>query len=76
MLYLIAFLAPPLALLLSGKPIQAIISGIFWVVSWFTFVFFGAGFVLWAILAIHAFMVVRDRAQRKMMEDIVHLDKK
>ncbi|TNE67094.1 MAG: YqaE/Pmp3 family membrane protein [Alphaproteobacteria bacterium] len=70
MLYLVAFFIPPLALLLAGKPFQCIISGIFWILSWFLFAFLGAGFLLWLILAVHAIMVVRDRNTRKMMEEI------
>ncbi|MCK0069338.1 MULTISPECIES: hypothetical protein [Kordiimonas] len=69
MLYLVALLLPPLAILLCGKPFQAVISGAFWIASIVLTLFFGAGFVLWLILAIHAIMVVRDRNTRKMMEE-------
>lgn len=70
MLYLIAIVIPPLALLLSGKPFQAIFSLAFWVLAWIFSLFLGAGFVMWLILATHAILVVRDRNTRKMMEDI------
>ena len=70
MLYLVAILIPPLALLLSGKPFQAIISLIFWIFAWVFSIFLGAGVVMWLILAAHAVFVVRDRNTRKMMEDI------
>ena len=69
MLYLLALLLPPLAILLCGKPFQSIISGVFWIASIVLTIFFGAGFILWLILAIHAIMVVRDRNTRKMMEE-------
>jgi len=69
MLYLLAFLIPPLALLLSGKPFQAVISAIAWILAW-VLAIFGAGFIMWLILAAHAVFVVRDRNTRKMMEDI------
>jgi len=70
MLYLIAILIPPLALLMSGKPFQAIISLIFWILAWVFSLFLGAGFIMWLILAAHALFVVRDRNTRKIMEDI------
>ncbi len=69
MLYLVDLLLPPLAVLLCGKPIQTLISGLFWVISIITTIFFGVGFLLWLILAVHALLVVRDRNTRKMMED-------
>jgi len=69
MLYLFAILIPPLGLLLCGKPFQAILSLVFWVLAWI-FAIFGAGFIMWLILAAHAVFVVRDHNTRKMMEDI------
>jgi uncharacterized membrane protein len=68
MLYLIALLLPPLALLLCGKPFQAILSAIIWVLAWI-FAIFGAGFIMWVILAVWAIMVVRDRNTRKLIEE-------
>ncbi len=68
MLYLIALLIPPLALLLCGKPFQAILSAVIWVIAWILAVF-GAGFIVWVILAVWAIMVVRDRNTRKLIED-------
>ncbi len=69
MLYLVALIIPPLALLLAGKPFQAILSAIIWILAWILAIF-GAGFIMWAILAVWAIMVVRDRNTRKMMEDM------
>jgi hypothetical protein len=69
MLYLIALLIPPLALLLCGKPFQAILSAILWIIAWLTAVIFGAGFIMWVILAVWAIMVVRDRNTRKFIEE-------
>jgi len=69
MLYLIALIIPPLALLLAGKPFQAILSAIIWILAW-VLAIFGAGFIMWLILAVWAIMVVRDRNTRRMMEDI------
>lgn len=70
MLYLIALLIPPLALLLCGKPFQAILSAIVWILAWFMTLFAGAGFIMWVILAVWAIMVVRDRNTRRMLEDM------
>ena len=69
MLYLFAILVPPLALLLCGKPFQAFLSGCFWALAWFLAIF-GAGTLIWLVLAAHAIFVVRDRNTRRMMEDI------
>ncbi|MBL4789578.1 MAG: hypothetical protein JKY60_11190 [Kordiimonadaceae bacterium] len=69
MLYLFAIIAPPLALLLCGKPIQAFLSGCFWALAFFLWIF-GAGTVIWLVLAAHALFVVRDRNTRRMLEDI------
>lgn len=68
MLYLIALLIPPLALLLCGKPFQAILSAVIWILAWI-FALFGAGFIMWVILAVWAIMVVRDRNTRKFIEE-------
>ncbi len=75
MLYLLAILIPPLALLLSGKPIQAILSFLLWVAAWFATFLFGAGFIMWLILAAHAVFVVRDRNLRKMIKDATNQQK-
>jgi len=69
MLYLVALLIPPLALLLCGKPIQAILSAVLWVIAWITSVIFGAGFIMWVILAIWSIMVVKDRNTKKLIEE-------
>ncbi len=69
MLYLVALLLPPLALLLSGKPFQAIISGVIWILSFF-FLLVGLGVFIWLFLAVWSILVVRDRNTRKMMEEV------
>lgn len=70
MLYLVALILPPLALLLCGKPVQAVISAIVWVLSWIFAIIGGLGFIMWVILAVHAIMVVRDRNTKKMLESM------
>ena len=69
MLYLVALIIPPLALLLCGKPFQAILSAVIWILAW-VLAIFGAGFIMWVILAIWAIMVVRDHNTRKFIEDV------
>lgn len=68
MLYLLALLIPPLALLLTGKPFQAIFSAVIWILAW-VLAIFGAGFVVWLVLAIWAIMVVRDHNTKKMFHE-------
>lgn len=68
MLYLVALLIPPLALLLCGKPIQAILSAIIWILAWI-FAIFGAGFIMWVILAVWAIMVVKDRNTKQLIDE-------
>lgn len=69
MLYLIAFFCSPLALLLAGKPFQALFNLILYVLSivcWITIILHSAGFLLWAIGTIHAIMSISDsRAARR-----------
>lgn len=65
MIYLVALILPPLALLLYGKVFQAIFNLLLYVLAWVTFfatLLFGgsAGFVLWLIAALHAIFVVND----------------
>lgn len=54
MMIIIAMLCPGLSFLLRGKIISAFFAFILQVVAVFTFVFFGAGFLLWGLLAFWA----------------------
>ncbi|WP_138379590.1 YqaE/Pmp3 family membrane protein [Luteithermobacter gelatinilyticus] len=56
MIYVLAFLIPPLALLFQGKIFQAIFNALIWGVGLF-FVLLG-GWILWAIAVGHAIFVV------------------
>lgn len=65
MIYLVALILPPLALLLYGKVFQAIFNLLIYVLSWVVFIFSlflggSPGFVLWLIAALHAILVVND----------------
>lgn len=54
MMIIIAILFPGLSFLLRGKIISAVFAILLQVVACLTFVFFGAGFLLWALIAFWA----------------------
>jgi len=54
-MYLLAIILPPIAVLLSGKPIQAVLNLILTLIFWFPGV-------------IHAILVVHDKKAEKRME--------
>ena len=65
MIYLVALVLPPLALLIYGKVFQAIFNLLIYVLAWVVFffsLFLGGspGFVLWLIAALHAILAVND----------------
>lgn len=62
MLYILAIFLPPLAVLLVGKPFQAIVN-------------FFLCFLVWIPAVIHAILVVRDHKADKRMERQVKLMK-
>jgi 4-hydroxybenzoate polyprenyltransferase len=66
MLYLIGLFCSPLALLLAGRPIQAMLNGLVWgasLVSLFIGLVFGIlpALLLWGIGVAHAFAVINSR---------------
>ena len=63
MMYLLAILLPPVAVLLSGKPIQALLNLIL------TIFFLDPG-------AIHAILVVKDHKDDKRMQMYINATKK
>lgn len=63
MMYLLAILLPPVAVLFSGKPIQALLNLVL------TLIF-------WVPGAIHAILVVKDKKDDKRMEKQVKLQAK
>lgn len=69
MLYFIAIFCSPLALLLAGKPFQAIANLILYILSiffWITIILHSVGFVLWALGLIHAIASIDNaRANRR-----------
>lgn len=72
MIYLVAIICPPLALLLKGKIFQAIFNGIFWLVSVVMFVIsFGALSLLWIVAVIWAIIVVKGANDDERTQQIV-----
>lgn len=63
MMYLLAIIVPPLAVLFSGKPVQAVIN-------------FFLCFLIWIPAVIHAILIVRDKKADQRMELQVKLMKK
>ncbi len=69
MIYLLAFFCSPLALLLTGKPVQALANLILYLLSivfWVTIIFHTVGFMLWALGVLHAVLAINNaRADRR-----------
>lgn len=62
---LIAILCPGLSFLLRGKIISAIIAILLQIVAVFTFLIFGAGVILWGILAVWSVLSYNDAKNKK-----------
>lgn len=67
MRYLLAFFAPPFAVLACRKPVQFVLNLIFWLVSIPLLFLLGFGIVGWAICTVHAMVVcVTSSADRRL----------
>jgi len=74
MIYLLAFFCSPLALLLTGKPFQALANLILYVLSialWITIIFHHAGFILWAIGVLHAVLSINHAREERRARRII-----
>ncbi|MBV8976300.1 MAG: hypothetical protein JO261_00960 [Alphaproteobacteria bacterium] len=74
MLYLIGFFCSPLALLLAGKPFQALANFVLYILSivcWITIIFHHAGFLLWGIGVLHAVLAISDAREDRRMRRII-----
>ncbi|HEV7266893.1 MAG TPA: hypothetical protein VGN83_18555 [Falsiroseomonas sp.] len=74
MSYLLAILVPPLALLMQGRPFQAIFNGLLWIGGLvFILLPFVAGQAAWLVAVIWAVAVTYNRKQeerdRRLLED-------
>lgn len=73
MIYLVALVLPPLALLLYGKIFQAIFNLLLYVLAWVVFIFSlflggSPGLVIWLIAAAHAILVVNNAKKDARLE--------
>jgi hypothetical protein len=80
MMYLLAFLVPPLAILLCGRPFQAVFNALLWLSGLVLIVLpFVPGLMTWALAIIWAVLVVRNRNQeardRRLVEGAVARDR-
>jgi hypothetical protein len=77
MIYFIAIFCSPLALLLIGKPFQAVLNLILYVLSivfWITIILHSVGFALWAVAFVHAVLSVNshkaDKRNRRLIDSL------
>lgn len=80
MMYLLALVLPPLALLLAGRPFQAVFNGLLWVLGLVLMILpFLAGLpflgvaVLWALVAVHNRK--QEARDRRLVDDAVQRDR-
>lgn len=71
MMVIIAILCPGLSFLLRGKIISAFFAIILQIVAVLTFVFFGAGFLLWGLLAFWAVYSYNNAQARKRNREMI-----
>ncbi|WP_374366973.1 hypothetical protein [Dongia sp.] len=76
MIYLVALIFPPLALLLYGKIFQAIFNLLLYILAWLVFIFSlflggSPGFVIWLIAAAHAVLVINNAKKDARIEALV-----
>lgn len=79
-MYFLAILVPPLAILLAGRPFQAMFNALLWLSGLVLLVLpFVPGLMTWAIAVIWAFLVVRSHRQeardRRLVEDALTRDR-
>ncbi len=80
MMYLLALVVPPLAVLLSGRPFQAVFNGILWVLGLLLLLLpFVPGLPILGIVVLWALLVVHNRKQaardRRLVDDAVRRDR-
>jgi hypothetical protein len=80
MLYLLAFLAPPVAILLAGRPFQAVFNALLWALGLVLLVLpFVPGLLTWGVAVLWAVVVVRNRQaaarDRRLVEDAIERDR-
>ncbi|MBV1795601.1 hypothetical protein [Siccirubricoccus sp. G192] len=80
MLYLLAFLAPPVAILLAGRPFQALFNALLWALGLVLLILpFVPGLLTWGLAVLWAVVVVRNRQaaarDRRLVEDAIERDR-
>jgi len=80
MRYLLAFLVPPLAILLSGRPFQAVFNALLWGLGLVLLVLpFVPGLLTWALAIVWAVLVVnarnREARDQRLVEQAVARDR-
>jgi len=74
MIYLAAIFISPLALLLIGKWVQAILNLILYVLSivlWVTIIFHIGGFICWALAVLHAILAINSQRAEKRHQEMM-----
>ena len=79
MMYLLAIVLPPLAVLLSGRPFQAVFNGLLWVLGLALLLLpFVPGLPILGIVVLWALLVVHNRKQsardRRLVDDALRRD--
>lgn len=79
-MYVLAFFVPPLAVLLSGRPFQAVFNGLLWLLGLvLTVLPFLVGLplvgvaVLWAVLVVHGRK--QDARDRRLVDDALRRER-
>jgi hypothetical protein len=80
MMYLLAIIFPPLAILLSGRFFQAVFNGLLWILGVVLLVApFVPGLPILGIVVLWALMVVHNRKQtardRRLVDDAIQRDR-
>ena len=80
MMYLLAVVLPPLAVLLSGRPFQAVFNGLLWALGLVLMLLpFVPGLPLLGIVVLWALLVVHNRKQaardRRLVDDALRRDR-
>ena len=79
-MYLLALLVPPLAILLAGRPFQAVFNALLWLAGLVLLILpFVPGLLTWALAVLWAVLVVRSRKQeardRRLIETALEHDR-
>ena len=80
MMYLLALVLPPLAVLLSGRPFQAVFNGLLWALGLVLMLLpFVPGLPILGIVVLWALLVVHNRKQaardRRLVDDALRRDR-